>query len=171
MENTTKKRAGFVTFWLWLGIIANIITPIVSVINYQGFRNLEIYGMQLIIEGVDVSSFSSEVGIYVTALQAFTVIASVLLIVAYSQLLNWNKRGFYIFLVVTVLNAVVSPLLMKGISAVYMKYLLVLNVNATLLIVSPLVSALILWAILQIKKDGVSCWKQLQPSKSGKVTE
>lgn len=171
MENTTKKRAGFVTFWLWLGIIANIISPIVSVITYQGFKNLGNHGLQLINLGVDISSFSSEVGVYVIALQAFTVIASVLLIVAYSQLLNWNKRGFYIFLVVTVLNAVVTPLLMKGLSAVYMKYLLVLNVNTMLLIVSPLVSVLVLWAILQIKKDGVSCWKQLESSKSDKVTE
>lgn len=171
MENTTKKRAGFVTFWLWFGIIANIISPIVSVINYQGYKNLGNYGIQLINLGVDISSFSSEVGIYVIALQAFTVIASVLLIVAYSQLLNWNKRGFYIFLVVTVLNAIANPLLLKGISSVWMKYGLLLNINTMLLIVSPLVSALILWAILQIKKDGVSCWKQLQPSKSGKVTE
>lgn len=171
MENTTKKRAGFVTFWLWFGIIANIISPIVSVINYQGYKNLGNYGIQLINLGVDISSFSSEVGIYVVALQAFTVIASVLLIVAYSQLLNWNKRGFYIFLVVTVLNAIANPLLLKGISSVWMKYGLLLNINTMLLIVSPLVSALILWAILQIKKDGVSCWKQLQPSKSGKVTE
>lgn len=171
MENTTKKRAGFVTFWLWFGIIANIISPIVSVINYQGYKNLGNYGIQLINLGVDISSFSSEVGIYVIALQAFTVIASVLLIVAYSQLLNWNKRGFYIFLVVTVLNAIANPLLLKGISSVWMKYELLLNINTMLLIVSPLVSALILWAILQIKKDGVSCWKQLQPSKSGKVTE
>lgn len=171
MENTTKKRAGFVTFWLWFGIIANIISPIVSVINYQGYKNLGNYGIQLINLGVDISSFSSEVGIYVIALQAFTVIASVLLIVAYSQLLNWNKRGFYIFLVVTVLNAIANPLLLKGISSVWMNYGLLLNINTMLLIVSPLVSALILWAILQIKKDGVSCWKQLQPSKSGKVTE
>lgn len=171
MENTTKKRAGFVTFWLWFGIIANIISPIVSVINYQGYKNLGNYGIQLINLGVDISSFSSKVGIYVIALQAFTVIASVLLIVAYSQLLNWNKRGFYIFLVVTVLNAIANPLLLKGISSVWMNYGLLLNINTMLLIVSPLVSALILWAILQIKKDGVSCWKQLQPSKSGKVTE
>lgn len=171
MENTTKKRAGFVTFWLWLGIIANIITPIVSVINYQGFRNLGNYAMQLIIAGVDVSSFPSEVGIYVTALQAFTIIASVLLIIAYSQLLKWNKRGFYIFIVVTVLNAIANPLLLKGISSVWMKYGLLLNINTMLLIVSPLVSVLILWAILQIKKDGVSCWKQLEPSKSDKVKE
>lgn len=171
MENTTKKRAGFVTFWLWFGIIANIISPIVSVINYQGYKNLGNYGIQLINLGVDISSFSSEVGIYVIALQAFTVIASVLLIVAYSQLLNWNKRGFYISLVVTVLNAIANPLLLKGISSVWMNYGLLLNINTMLLIVSPLVSALILWAILQIKKDGVSCWKQLQPSKSGKVTE
>ena len=42
MENTTKKRAGFVTFWLWLGIVANIITPIVSVINYQGYKKCEV---------------------------------------------------------------------------------------------------------------------------------
>lgn len=171
MENTTKKRAGFVTFWLRFGIIANIISPIVSVINYQGYKNLGDYGIQLINLGVDISSFSSEVGIYVIALQAFTVIASVLLIVAYSQLLDWNKRGFYIFLVVTVLNAIANPLLLKGISSVWMKYGLLLNINTMLLIVSPLVSALILWAILQIKKDGVSCWKQLQPSKSDKVTE
>ncbi len=58
-------------------------------------------------------------------------------------LLKWKKWGFYGFLASNLMSQFILTLLNI---ASYSGWLMII----------------ILWAILQIKKDGVSCWKQLE---------
>jgi len=61
-------------------------------------------------------------------------------------LLKWQKWGFWGFCASAVIALIID---------------IVLGVNIGMAI-AGVFSPLILWAILQITKDGVSCWKQLE---------
>ena len=81
----SKTCHSFVTFWLWLGIIGNVISMITSIIGY--------FGMDLMRPLI---------------LQIIDVISGLVMISAYVLLLNWKKAGFWLLtitaLVVAALN-------------------------------------------------------------------
>lgn len=62
-------------------------------------------------------------------------------------LLRWNKIGFYMMAFSSILAIVVNICVLK---------------MATVAMIGSLFGILIWWAILQMKKDGVSAWSQLQ---------
>lgn len=158
----TKRRHGFVTFWLWLGIIVNIITIFTAIIAYQNFTNLGYVGMDLIASGVDINPFCDAINHHVFIMQIIAGASGVCLIAGYVLLLKWKKAGFWLLAITSVIVAGLNVLMMNFVKQDYA--LLGLNINwspITQLIVTP-ISVLILWGILQIKKDGISCWKLLQ---------
>lgn len=123
MENL-KKRHGCVSFWLWLVIICNLVYFFIcgAAIFGGGYSN-EILGYGLL------ASFA-----------LVNILGSILL-------MRWNKCGFYIF--------VISSLLCIG-------------CNIGLLHMNPIISVLglisigIWFAILQIRKNSVSAWALME---------
>ncbi len=164
METNVKKRAGFITFWLWLGIIANIFSVISSVIQYQNLKNLGVYGMELISAGYDISGFSNTMTIYVIIMQAIAVISAILLIAGYRALLKWRKSGFRTIVLTTIFIGLVQMVVMFLIQQQYLTLGLSIYPIVTLVIyyVTMIFSIVLLWGILHIKKNGVSCWSQLE---------
>lgn len=73
-------------------------------------------------------------------------VSSAILFYGYLSLLRWNKSGFYILI------------LMAGISQIMN---LVAGGALSFSTFFPFFSALILYAVLQIRKNGKSCWEQL----------
>ena len=169
-----KKRNGFVTFWLWLGIIGNIAGPVRSVLNFNSLSNLGMAGVTLRSAGIDTSTFS-QVHPWVEGLIIATIFFAILNIVSYALLLNWKKAGYILFCISSAVSAAVTAFLGMKISVVYTKfttevvqqgYWVTLNnpfdttFNITLL-VTAIITPLILLGILAIRKDGKSCWSQL----------
>lgn len=73
-------------------------------------------------------------------------VSSVILFYGYLSLMRWNKSGFYILMVMAGVNMITN--LMSGAPISFATFV-------------PCVSALILFAVLQIRKNGKSCWEQL----------
>lgn len=138
MENSvatsSKKRNGFVTFWLWLGIIANVISPIYTTITYMG-----------IVQYVDEY--------YVYGLIAVAIISAVLLVSGYALLLRWRRKGFWLITWTAIIVAGINIILMYGISVP------VISLITTGL--SAVFAVIILRLILMLRKDGISCWSLL----------
>ena len=138
MENSvatsSKKRNGFVTFWLWLGIIANVISPIYTTITYMG-----------IVRYVDEY--------YVYGLIAVAIISAVLLVSGYALLLRWRRKGFWLITWTAIIVAGINIILMYGISVP------VISLITTGL--SAVFAVIILRLILMLRKDGISCWSLL----------
>ena len=82
-----QQRHGFVTFWLWFMVIANLITAIMSLIMYE-------YGWYMIVSGI----------------LGFVNVAAAIL------LLNRKQLGFWLFVAVALLN-ICLPLIIGNISA------------------------------------------------------
>lgn len=162
VTSVEKQRHGFVTFWLWFGIIANLITIPFSIIAYQRLSNLGYLGIQLLSNGVDISPFSEAIGPHVLIMQIIAAIAGIALIVCYAMILNWKRSGFWGTVVVGVVVAIVNVIMLNLIKQDYALIGLSLNMNPIIQVISTPISLVVLWAILQIKKDGVSCWKQLE---------
>lgn len=138
MENSvatsSKKRNGFVTFWLWLGIIANVISPIYTTITYMG-----------IVQYVDEY--------YVYGLIAVAIISAVLLVSGYALLLRWRRKGFWLITWTAIIVAGINIILMHGISVP------VISLITTGF--SAVFAVIILRLILMLRKDGISCWSLL----------
>lgn len=120
-----KKRHGFVTFWLWFGVVSGVISTVRSVGDSMGI------GWMVIT----------------------SIIASIGVMVAYIMLLKWKKLGFWIFAGVAALNVIVDIIAIAKYGSHPMFF-------AAMIV--AILSGVMLWTILQIKKNGISCWKQLE---------
>lgn len=122
-----KSRAGFTTFYLWLGIVLNSLMGIAYFVT-----------------------IFTRIGLWSTYDPMYTriygFISSAILFYGYLSLMRWNKSGFYILI------------LMAGISQIMN---LVAGGTLSFSTFFPLFSVLILYAVLQIRKNGKSCWEQL----------
>lgn len=131
-KTQTRKRNGFVTFWLITGIIINLMYSIFSFCTIS-------------------SSFSF--GMNVTA-----IVSGICMIVCYALLLGWLKIGYWIMIGVATISAVCNVWFNLSRPALsHMSYL-----PSIIALISAPVGLIVLWAILQIRKNGVSCWKQLK---------
>jgi len=122
--NEGKERHGCVNAWLWIVIISNLGLGIYyATMMFSAYTNTMSLGFGLL-----------------SILATLNVLGAILL-------MRWNKCGFYLFVVSSVLAALVN--------------LGVLNLEPVVLL-SGLFAILIWWGILQIKKDGISAWSLLE---------
>ena len=139
------QRNGFVTFWLWLIILANACA------TFAYFA-----------EAISTRSDNNMILMYASA------IFSVICILGATLLLKWKKWGFwlivtaaaaYIFAIIYFCNEMAHTIAYSTAYSTYYEYP---TIPQELLIFSTALSLLILFAILHIKKDGKSCWSQLK---------
>lgn len=122
--NETKQRHGCVIAWLWVATISNVYMAIYYAVTM-------------------FSAYSPEITLGL-GIQAILSIANVLGAIL---LMRWNKTGFYLFL---------------------MSSLIVCIVNISVFSIRPIVTIgsifaiLIWWAILHIKKNKKTVWSQLE---------
>lgn len=130
MEKGIRERNGCISFWLWIAIIANIALSIFYAVSMFNVGTGE---MAL---GFGLCSIFGVVNVLSTIL-----------------LLRWNKVGFYMMVVSSIMAIIINIFVLK---------------MEPVTMVSSLFAIVIWWAILQIKKDGVSAWSQLQSGWDGK---
>lgn len=149
-EFAEKKRNGFITFWLWLGIIANIIlAPLTITLLYYNF------GFYL-----PYADFSTPLYL----LCATVVITAILCISGNVMLLKWKKRGYYLNFAAAVITVIMTYVCNTMIQEAFQAVEIFVDFtrdNARSIWTSFL-PVMILGAILKIKKNGVSCWSQLE---------
>lgn len=160
---TQVNRHGFITFWLWLGIVVNIINIPLQFVFNSSINNLGMYGIQLMSAGIDISSFHNHVLAYMIILNLVMVLNSVALCIGYRLLLGQIKKGFTINAISSAVCGLISVCVKFLIEQEYQKLgLSIYNTSTLILYVLFIpISILILWAILQIRKNGVSYWSQL----------
>lgn len=125
-------------------------------------KNLGVLGIQLTAAGIDTTPFSDAIGTHVLIMQVVAAISGICMIVFYAQLLKWKKSAFWSFVIVAVVAAIINIIMMHFVQQDYALIGLSYDTNPWMQILATPISLLILWAILQIKKDGVSCWSLLE---------
>lgn len=110
-----KQRHWFITFWLWLMIVVNVIMSLFNMANAIG-----------------------AVSYVASALMVVNVIGAIML-------LNGKKVGFWIFVMMAAISCILNVAL-ESIAGAF----------------GAVIGVAILFGILQITKDGVPYWSQLE---------
>lgn len=144
-----KERHGFVTFWLWLMIISNIIGAIMQAMSanyaiwaYATYDNAQLF-------------FYVEHGVvdYYICAAWIMVVLSLVNVAGAIMLLKWKKMGYWFIVgsAVACLAIMISFGVLGGFSA-----------SVVYSIVGAVIGPIALWAILQISKNGLRCWYLLK---------
>lgn len=130
MEKEIRERNGCISFWLWIAIIANIALSIFYAVSM-----------------FNVGTGEMALGFGLCSILGVVNILSAIL------LLRWNKVGFYMMVVSSIMAIIINIFVLK---------------MEPVTMVGSLFAIIIWWAILQMKKNGVSAWSQLQSGWDGK---
>lgn len=160
----SRKRHGFVTFWLWLGIVMAILSPVYSVMFSQKIDKISRYlffetSAQ---EKSVVNAFRSALTSHLSEIELCSLLSAILTIIFNILILRWRKIGFWCNMGSSIVFCVINLYLISLIQNDYSTIGLTVNINYGIAIIPVVTSSVILWAVLQIKKNGVSCWKQLK---------
>ena len=161
--NNKRQRNGFVTFWLWFGIICSVISGFFGSITASSYSNLSLYGMDLTTAGIDYSYATNQLENASNIIVITTIVSAICCIIGYSMLLKWKKAGFWVMIASAIVLSCFNLYAMGQISEAYTEIGLYLDSTIITItqVVGSFISWIILWAILQIKKNGISCWSQL----------
>ena len=119
-----SERHPVVSFWLWFCLVVNFLSAIFSFVILFATRSI-----------ISESWFD-----------LVTTIGSIVAVVGSAMLLKKKKAGFYLFVLVTIVNAVA----------------LFLSKGTILFLLMDLVRLIVLYFILQIRRGGVAYWKKLE---------
>ena len=160
VEAGEKERHGFVSFWLKFGIAVSFIMILVQLFAYSSLGKPEDMLGEKNLSGTVLEQLQS----HVLTMQVIGIIGSVLLIFFYYKLLRWKKIGFWGFACTSVLANIFTLVFLNKIAEDYKELGLGMSVNLTFggVVVISAIAIFVLWAILQIRKNGISCWKQLE---------
>lgn len=150
LNKQEKHRHGFVTFWLWLGIIGSFISMILTLVSCMRMSDIRS------LDG------GGPLRMHYLIMVAVALIGGIALIVCYSKILDWKKNGFWGAIVVALIVGIANVILINLIQKDFANMGLYVSLNPFTQVIATPLSLLILWAVLQIKKDGVSCWKLLE---------
>lgn len=158
-----KRRNGFVTFWLWLGIVASVISGVAMPMAASAITNLGNYGIQLITAGYDFSHASSMLHYAATMLTISGIVSAVCNLTGYILLLKWNRAGFWLIVIAGIIVSGFNCYIYSIIGQAYSELGLWFQTTVQYItqVVGIVIGAVILWAILQIRKGGRSCWNLL----------
>ena len=161
--NTERQRNGFVTFWLWFCIVCSVISGISGVMSFQFIiSNLGHLKYQLSPASID-TSLVTQIWNYLDIMICTTVVSAICCIIGYIMLLKWKKAGFWLLIIVSIVISCINLYVMDFLSEACAEIgsFSFPSYTTTMQVVASVIGWIVLWAILQIKKNGVSCWSQL----------
>ena len=158
MENN-RERSRWIVNLIVLAIPSTILLIPVDIMSLQSLVDLGFKGEILEKAGVDVSAVTRGVKDDVLALQIILSVARLLMLYSYYLVLDWKRKGAYLYLSVSVISALAYWYFMGNIIDEFSCYGLITGAEHLTSCFSFIVPALLLFLILRIRKNGVSCWK------------
>lgn len=162
-EPSSKKRQrnGFVTFWLWLGIIGSLISGVVNFISISSI-SLGGYESALIEAGYGSAVSAFDEGCKIILFSA--IVGCVCTVIGYFMILGWHKAGFWLLIVASIVLSCINLYAIGHISGAMNELGVSYDISTMVLsmVAGSFIGWIVLWAILQIKKNGKSCWSQLR---------
>jgi len=143
-----KERHGFITFWLWFGVICTVNATIVLII---------LIWLTDVLEQVPGLVWLTDVLEQVPGLDQFILLINICCMLGYMALLNWEKIGFW---AVAIGQSIIASSTIFYETNLYGETGLFGWLILTLFCFIP--NAGILYAILQLKRNAVSCWENLE---------
>jgi hypothetical protein len=158
-----KQRHGFVTFWLWLGIIGSILSPIMLAFAYVAFES-QISHLRYQEGFVQIAGTVNSISSTFLTMVICGIISAIVSLICYSFILKWRKFGFWGLVGSSLVFGAVNLFLINKLGDSFRELGSYYDSTQQTVIsaVGFLFGTFVLWAILQIRKNGVSCWDNLE---------
>lgn len=160
-----KKRNGFVTFWIRLSIITNLIViPWGFTVYIKLYNSFKYELMMPPLNKLNTEHLLEIVDHYVHISIIVLMIGCIVAVVFLSKILHWKKSGFWGLACTSIIINIISVINEKAFVSAGLSYGITLfhGTIPTMVLFAPPLSIFILWAVLQIRKNGVSCWRHLK---------
>ena len=141
-NQTEKQRHGFVSFWIWLNIVIDGFFSIFFIATVYDRLNLLFSSHP---------SVSDAIGVVVGSCSPALVV--ICMVVSLIMILKWKKLGFTIYLIASIAALAFSIIALITTES-YPEFWDI--------IIYSVISLVALYGVLQIKKNGVSCWTILE---------
>lgn len=160
-EQTTIINT-FVTIVIAVGIVLASILLILSLLNSWSMFGYAEWEFQPFLSREGVKELFHSVHNYLLLEMLVSIVATACIIFFLVKLLQGKRYGFWGFAVTSVVGTAVQVVLEHLIVNAFREIEVDLPHNIPMQVGWTLATIAILYAVLQTKKNGVSCWKQLE---------
>ena len=167
METTSikeqpKSRHPLATIVIVVGMLLALIINILTVLNCWSMIGYAHWEFGAFSHDPDIQEVRRTVFDVLLAQMLVAIVATVFILIYYVKLLEWKKRGFWGFVITSVVATAANVMMSGYITKAFSKIDVDVPSNILLQIVWTVFTIAILYAVLCIRKNGVSCWEQLE---------
>ena len=160
-EQTTSRNA-FVTILIVVGIILTLVINLYSLLNSWSMMGYADWEFQPLLSREGVAELFHSVKHCLLWDMLVAIVAAVCVIFFLVKLLQGKRYGFWGFAVTSIAATSVKVVMAYLIVNAFKKIEVELPHNIPIQIAWTLATIAILYAVLQIRKDGVSWWRRLE---------
>ena len=158
----TNSRNAFVTIVIVAGIILTLVINLYSLLNSWSMMGYADWEFQPLLSREGVTELFHSVKDYLLLKMPVVIVATACIIFFLVKLLQGKRYGFWGFVVTSVVATAVHIIMSSFVVKAFQKIDVEISSNTMLQIAWTLATIAILYAVLQIRKDGVSWWRRLE---------
>ena len=158
----SKPRNAFVTIVIVVGIILTCFLAIFSLLNSWSMFGYAEWEFQPFFSREGVKDLYHSVHNYLLLEMLVAIVATACIIFFLVKLLQGKRYGFWGFAVTSIAATSVKIVLASLVENAFREIEVEISSNTMLQIAWTLATVAILYAVLQIRKDGVSWWRRLE---------
>ena len=158
----SKPRHAFVSIVIVMGIILACILLFLSLPNYWSMFGYAEWEFQPFFSREGIKELYHSVHNYLLLEMLVAIVATAFIIFFLVKLLQGKRYGFWGFAVTSVVGTAAQVVLSSLVVNAFQQIDVELSHNIPVQIGWTLVTIAILYAVLQIREDGVSCWRRLE---------
>lgn len=158
----SKPRNAFVTIVIVVGIILACILLILSLPNYWSMFGYADWEFQPFLSREGIKELHHSLHNYLLLEMLVAIVATAFIIFFLVKLLQGKRYGFWGFAATSVVATSVKIVLASLVENAFREIEVEISSNTMLQIVWTLATIAILYAVLQIRKDGVSWWRRME---------
>lgn len=157
-----KSRHSLVTIVIVAGILITIIINVLTLLNCWSMIEYADWEFEPYLSREGITELFHSVEDYLFLKMLVTIVATACVIFFLVKLLRGKKYGFWGFAITSVVATAFHAVMSNFVVNAFQKIDVEIPYNTLLQIVWTLATIALLYVVLQIKKNGVSRWEQLE---------
>ena len=162
IKEQPKSRHPLVTIVIVAGMALTLIINVLTLLNCWSMIGYAQWEFGAFTHDPDIQEAHRTVFFVLLAQMLVAIVSAVFIMVFYAKLLEWKKRGFWGFMIASVVAATANVIMSGYITKAFSKIDVDIPNNILFQITWMLATIGILYAVLRIRGNGVSCWEQLE---------
>lgn len=157
-----KDRHALVTIVIVTGMLLTLIINALTVLNCWSMIGYAQWEFGAFSHDPDIQEVRRVVFNVLLVQMLVVIVSTVFIMLFYAKLLGWKKWGFWGYAITSAVTTAATIVMSSYITKAFSKINVDVPNNNLVQIVWTLAAIAILFAVLQIKKNGVRCWEQLE---------